>query len=471
MVDFNKPLLIAGACGVVGAGCAFANAGQIQNRLDAFRGYLFLGGLASSLYGLIEAETARDDAVIERQAKHSDREIAHEMQKKQMVQLLGLEEPAAALPPAAEPPKLPSVGASGYGKNDFDLECPKQGKAHQELWNYLANSEYWWMLVLLRKPVVFVCGEQRSWKSTLASVLGMLRTIFYDHELDVCDPHGHRNLEEGKWLQGWHNIIGSNMDYQGIQDRFEAYIERVKTSNTAYDAAHPLTLIVDELTNYKHRMPDEKATEQFRYSAISEAGKSSQFVIFISHGDTQSAKGGGEGDADMFERGTVDVWLERHPIKEAPLFEGRIAGLTKHREKLKGGYKMVRDEMGIKVNPEINPQYLAALFPLAKAALEPIVEVDAPEAVEPEVMSDVGQNILANLTKSLEAEIVLDEPLNTLYNFAKSRGWLSASMVKANAPKLMRQYTPEQIRSYFRQLVDMELGEVKGEGNSLEYRA
>ncbi|MBD2580150.1 hypothetical protein [Oscillatoria sp. FACHB-1406] len=220
-------------------------------------------------------------------------------------------------PPVSPSPHHPITPTpTKYG--DFE-----QRRAH--LFQSLANSPQAWILQLLEATPVLIWGEQQSGKTELAQIIALLRMVFLFHAVEVADPHGHIN----EWLPCF-PVFGSEFDYDAIDARLVAYRERLKSSP---HAKQPITTIWDEFTQYAENCTCQKTKEfDFIKSIIAESQKKDEFPIAISHGRTQTAKGGTTGTDEMFENGFIQIHLlaQRNATGRAmPSGRGFLKGLTK----------------------------------------------------------------------------------------------------------------------------------------------
>lgn len=189
----------------------------------------------------------------------------------------------------------------------------------EKLWRNVSRYE-WLMQLLLTKPLL-VWGSQCSGKTSFVGLLALLRVIFFEHEVSGCDPHAHQN-EWPKWFQ----IVGAHYNYGEIDKRFDAYRQRLKTSNNG----KPHTSLWDELTNYKENCQNPFAAG-FLKSILSDVRKPPEFPILMSHGNTLAALGGGEGGVKRMQiQGLVEVHLlaARDPLGNLhPALKGSVTGL------------------------------------------------------------------------------------------------------------------------------------------------
>lgn len=260
-----------------------------------------------------------------------------------------------APPPEHKSPALPQVG-TGNSPSEEQIwkkcECPPEhagDKLKKQLWDWLA-FHYPWVLMLLEVETVLVIGPQGSGKTTLMGYLAMLKKIFLGDRLIVLDPHAHDNSD--RWIPGFFECHGANYNYEEIKEGIDQYFWRLK------NAPRPIgiTDVCDEVTTWNDRI--EGGDKGFAKSILVDNRKSGEKVIAGSHSNTNSCWGGTPG-VSALRKQNVTIYLvpQRLPGgKVIPAWRGTISGLE-------FDSKGEPVEMAISWSEEMNPQYLASLFP------------------------------------------------------------------------------------------------------------
>ncbi len=200
---------------------------------------------------------------------------------------------------------------------------------------------------MLCKPIL-VWGEQGSGKTTFVEFLALLRVLFFNHTVSVSDPHAHKH----EWCKLF-DVHGYEYNYGAINKRLIAYYDRLKAGNI------PHTSIWDEMTNYQENC-DEKLAGRFLKSILSDVRKVPEYPLLLSHNNTLSCLGGGNGGVKTTQdKGMVEVYLiaKRNKLGELePAMKGTVKGLAK-------------DDYGnsitipIQTETWMTPQYLLQEFP------------------------------------------------------------------------------------------------------------
>lgn len=131
---------------------------------------------------------------------------------------------------------------------------------------------------------IFLWGEQGSGKTTMIQYLCQKR-IEMGHIVIVCDAHAtFTDYPDGC------KVVGKSRDYAAINDEFKAIIDDVNSRYAIGKSGkfHPVTVVVDELTQYRNRCSN---LSEFMEIALSEFRKVKYHVIFAAHSNTAEILG------------------------------------------------------------------------------------------------------------------------------------------------------------------------------------
>lgn len=187
----------------------------------------------------------------------------------------------------------PTIAGGNGGETEFNFD-----------WSTLEPS-------LITYPAVALVGSQGSGKTTIAQHLIRLK-MKTGHEIVALDPH----YRKGEW-EGC-KVIGAGKDYKAI-DAYLLEVAGIVEQRYRQRESHgtenfpPITIVVEELTCW-HGQVDHAA--EFIKSSLSDFRKIGIMALFISHSDTNSSWGGAGGTRELRDNSIAFI---RPMVKVTPL--------------------------------------------------------------------------------------------------------------------------------------------------------
>ena len=199
----------------------------------------------------------------------------------------------------------------------------------------LKEYEDGWLMkvVEFRKPL-WLIGGMGSGKSSLASSIILLRHFLFDCNLEMLiDAHAQVNKLEA-WeplLEVFGNnlkIVGANNDYGAIAQAFTDSIERWADKMPKFKRGEigKSQMLVDEFSNLSDKDGCSHACSSFAKQALSDPRKAGEYVMCLSHFDTQTGTGNKGGTSKA--RKTQTIQIERKSANgEIPIPNVIVNGL------------------------------------------------------------------------------------------------------------------------------------------------
>ncbi|MFM7447328.1 MAG: hypothetical protein ACKO24_01865, partial [Leptolyngbyaceae cyanobacterium] len=157
------------------------------------------------------------------------------------------------------------------------------------------------LLKLVKAPPIRCVGAQRTGKTTLAKILGLLRLLLLPgHQVIAVAPHVEAvNSYPSQFKRV--GITANQRDYPAIAAEWQDLAEQIYRCEVL-----SRTHIWDEFGTYGDVMSEEQLTNGLT-STLREATKHGSHPIFILHGETLAFMPGGKGLSSVILRGTVRV--------------------------------------------------------------------------------------------------------------------------------------------------------------------
>ena len=174
--------------------------------------------------------------------------------------------------------------------------------------------------ILLQRSKVRFIGEEGSGKTSKARWLCRER-MSLGHQIYWINPH--LKAEDKQKLEACNvTIVGGGRDYQAIAN-FCTQMAIGKNSKLSHEYARyssevgavfePVTIVLDELTNYKEEVGEP--IEKLIKASMQEFSKINWHTIYIAHNDTLSCMGAPAGTANLIKSSVFDLRLEADPSK------------------------------------------------------------------------------------------------------------------------------------------------------------
>jgi hypothetical protein len=239
----------------------------------------------------------------------------------------------------------------------------------------------------------------------------------------------------GQTLEGQFQSICEGLE-EVLDECDRRYGIRQMKPRTEWDFLNqPITVGIEELGEYKTNVP-AKLMQRFLKCVCIKFRKANMYFIGISQNDTMEMFGGVSGLAEMLQDGVVNLRFENQP-------DANVAGGL---SPTGYGQLSINDSKPVRVKTNEFKEAIPA-----------------------------GQNDLdfTDLFSSKpESAPELPEHLEAILKYANfKKWWFSASELK-HANRLFKNADtdPELIRGYFRELADLGLGELEGEGERLKFK-
>jgi hypothetical protein len=174
---------------------------------------------------------------------------------------------------------------------------PDLDENRDRLLRALKAHEGGWILKTMKRPV-FIHGEQRSRKTSLAVAIALTRYLLLNHRLVACSPH---RVDEGAFPPVF-TVYGLGGRWDQIRAQMVAYHNRISSGGTG----EPITCIWDELSTYTENL-EPSVTSTLVRSLLSESTKHEEYPLLVAHGNTNAFWGGADGTATARKRGFVTI--------------------------------------------------------------------------------------------------------------------------------------------------------------------
>ena len=284
---------------------------------------------------------------------------------------------------------------------------------------------------LISYPAVALIGPQGSGKTTIAQYLIRVKREA-GHEIVVLDRH----YRKGEWANC--KVIGAGKNYKAI----DTYLNEVKAileeryqqrEQHGTEQFPPLTIVVEELTCWHGQVENGP---DFIKSALSDFRKIGVMALFISHSDTNTTWGGAGGTRELRDNSIAFIkpMVKLTPLGAKPLGRGKVSipGM--------GAGTIDIPDLRLSNPPSPNP---------------------TPRTIQEE-------GTIATLNRLLEAA-----PATELHwaivDFSLEKGELSVRDVMRKFSTQLK--NAEQTRQIFQELVGLELGETRADGDRLLFKA
>ena len=176
-------------------------------------------------------------------------------------------------------------------------------------------------ILLLRSKVRFI-GEEGSGKTSKALWLCRERMAL-GHQIYWINPH--LKAEDKQKLEACGvTIVGGGRDYQAIAnfctqmvvgDNSRLSVEYERYSTEVGAVFEPVTIVLDELTNYNDQEVLKIPIQTLIKASMQEFSKINWHTIYIAHNDTLSCMGAPAGTANLIKSSVFDLRLEADPSK------------------------------------------------------------------------------------------------------------------------------------------------------------
>lgn len=315
-----------------------------------------------------------------------------------------------------------------------------------QLWNRLILDCPDLRFALFSKVLV-ISGPQQTGKSSLASAIAYLRAILLGQPCTAVSPHKDAIM----LFRG--ELVGAGGDFEAIQEWYTDMVESFSMNSKRR------SLVVDELTQYAGE--HEKLGQAIVRTALSESDKHGYAPILINHAKTLSAGFGNiKGVKELLNSSVTQITRRYRDLEYGAMERSPAVELERP------GQKAIEFEIPAWLYTPI----LSRHFPLPKP------ETTAPEcdpfgtaafqqaerqAAASNVVNFQRQPNLSNLPTELKA----------IAQFAAKRKIpVTAREVKqCCGPIRTSDYNTDQIRGFFQQLADQNIGTIEGEGDRIQY--
>jgi hypothetical protein len=255
------------------------------------------------------------------------------------------------------------------------------------------SPDFQWVKPLFTYPQTLIFGGMGSGKTTIVRWIAEQRQNA-GYRVVVVDPHA----EFGSW-DGL-EVIGKGLDWQGISDFMESFIDDIKTrfeliASTPNPALQKTLIVCEEMTGWSEEI-DPKLIAKFDNCLIGDIRKAKYAVIKLAHNDTLSTTGGKAGTKKTQEN-YIKLYLENKPDNSvtdgvSPKFQGTLTMPS-------------QDPLKVKINPAWKPIRMGSQNGCERSAnlggepLEPSQSIDLGN-LEPLELNRLN----LNKTLSLEGE-------------------------------------------------------------------
>lgn len=278
--------------------------------------------------------------------------------------------PSTSVPPAPTPVEprqviaTPSLGiATAFSSEaldallsdsstQIDVDIPESIDERKQWLLERLKADFPQLIKCIKGNPVMIVGAQRSGKTTIASIIGLLRQIYLGIPMLTCTPH----IEPGNPFPESFKTHGLGGDYDAIAKVMHIYLSLIKDNDLRY-----IGFVWDEYTRYVDEFPLEyqALAGKLIKSAFSESSKHNKLQILIAHNETADAFGGTKNTHQMRKEGCIKIkrYPELDELGEAyPSPKVRISGLNK-------GFDSHESYEDCILPDWLTPEYLLRLFP------------------------------------------------------------------------------------------------------------
>jgi hypothetical protein len=314
------------------------------------------------------------------------------------------------------------------GESGFGPQFPQvTNRAKRELIDRL-KEECPGLLRLVKSHPIRMVGKQRTGKSTMAKLVCLLRMVLIqDHRVIAATPH----YEPANPYPEVFKVVGvtpTGRDYDAIYREWRGLADRVQACRVNSN-----TTVWDEFGLFDQVMPEDEIKSVLT-SCLRETMKFGEYPIFIVHGETAAFLPGSKGLVTVFLSGTVRV----ETIGE-----------------------LIEDEDGLETIRPTGKFHITWLDGSQEEGQIP------GWLTEKYLLNLLGNPVVNHSNPEPEEECRLQEPLKTIYQFAKKQSkWVTVREIQRKDFPALKGKGAKNIRQYLGLLADTGLGEIEEEGKS-----